>query len=236
MGGIQPLSVSAVEVLAAAVERDLGTDPSRWFHPPGYESVALAVLDSIYSTGNRYAGVIHALNRYRTSRRAEGDDPDQDGAIDLVAAVDRWGGTGGLVERTNRWRTSTKAGAPSKAEAAYGAATILADHGLDSVAQVREALGTRDKQHESPVKTRWLALPGQRSGLTWTYFLMLCGVPGVKADRMVVSYVSRAFGQSASPEAARSLVCELARTQGIDEIVLDHAIWRLESAREVFVG
>ncbi|MFN2319004.1 MAG: hypothetical protein ABR500_04920 [Dermatophilaceae bacterium] len=118
MKRMQDRSDPRVERLASVLEGDLGTDPARWFHPAGYDSVALAVLDSIYSTGNQYTGVVNALNKYRAARRGEGRDPDHDGAGDLVAAVDRWGGTSALVERTNKWKTSTKAGAPSKAEAA----------------------------------------------------------------------------------------------------------------------
>ncbi|MFN2345173.1 MAG: hypothetical protein ABR616_05620 [Dermatophilaceae bacterium] len=53
---------------------------------------------------------------------------------------------------------------------------------------------------------------------------------------MVVSYVSRALGESVSGEEARLLVGNVARAQGVDEIVLDHAIWRLESGREVYLA
>jgi hypothetical protein len=37
------------------------------------------------------------------------------------------------------------------------------------------------------------AAPGQRSGITRDYALMLAQVPRVKADRMVISYVARAI-------------------------------------------
>ena len=42
-------------------------------------------------------------------------------------------------------------------------------------------------------KRAWRAAPGQRSGITWDYALMLAQVPRVKADRMVISYVARAI-------------------------------------------
>ncbi|GAA4883538.1 heme peroxidase [Serinicoccus chungangensis] len=230
------MSEAMLEQLSRAVKRDLGTDADRWFRPAGYESAALAVIDSIYSTGNHYTGVINAVNRYRRARIDEGANPDRDGARELVSAVDRWGGVDGLIERTNKWKTSTRAGAPTKAEAAYGAAEALVEQGMDSVIDVRGALAGREKQESSPLKRRWLNLPGQRSGLTWTYFLMLCGVPGVKADRMVVGYVSRVFGQEVSGERARELVGGVARQLETNELHLDHAIWRHESGRAVFLG
>ena len=126
--------------LFAAVEADLGLDASRWFTPDGYDSVALAVLDSIYSTGNHYTSVVNALNSYRTARRDDGAAPEQDTAADLVAATDRGGGIDGLVERTNRNRCWARSTAPFKAEAAYQAAKLLAEHGLNTRADVQAAL------------------------------------------------------------------------------------------------
>lgn len=219
--------------LEAAIRSQIGDDADNWYEPDGYDSVALAVLDSIYSTGNRYTGVINLVNKYRAARAAEGGSPDVDTAQDLVAAVGRWGGTSALVQNTNRWKTSTKKNAPYKAVAAYGAAKLLAGHGLNTVADVRGQLTDRDKQKSSPARADWLALPGQRSGLTWTYFLMLCGVPGVKADRMVVRFVHRAVGEEVGPAGAAALVQEVAERMGVSFSTLDHAIWRKESGRPV---
>ena len=230
----QDLTDPRAALLTSVLQEDLGVEGGRWFTPDGYDSVALAVLDSIYSTGHKYTGVINALNKYRAARRDEDAEPGQDTASDLVAAVDRWGGIAALVERTNKWPTSSKPGAPKKAEAAYGAAKILTEHDLNTVSEVRAAFATPQQQDSSPVKRLWLGLPGQGSGLTWTYFLMLCGVPGVKADRMVVRYVSGAVGETVDARDARRLVSSVARDLGVGEIKLDHAIWRKESGRKIY--
>lgn len=221
--------------LAARVAADFGEDPGRWFEPGVYESVALAVLNSIYSTGHHFTGVLNALDRYRAARIADGFDPDRDSAADLVAAVDRWGGVPGLVQRTNNWATSSKNGAPRKADAALGAARILSSEGLNTVEEVRAALSDPEAQETSPAKKQWLRLPGQRSGLTWTYFLMLCGVPGVKADRMVVRYISTALGHHIDPKEAAWLVGQLADHLDVTRNKLDHTIWRLESGRAYLI-
>ncbi|OFE15596.1 hypothetical protein BA895_22340 [Humibacillus sp. DSM 29435] len=184
--------------------------------PEGYDSVALGVLDSIYSTGHKYTGVTNALDKYRAARRSEDAESGQDTASVLVAAVDRWGGIAALVERTNKWPTSSKAGVPKQAAAAFGTAKILTGHGLNTVAEVRAAFATAEQQDASPVKRLWLGLPGQGSGLTWTYFLMLCGVPGVKADRMVVRYVSRAVREAVDGKDARRLVSSVARPHSLE--------------------
>ena len=225
-----------LRALEAAVDSDLGSDDQRWLAPDGYAAVALCILDSIYSTGNRYSSVVRMIASYRRARREEGGDPEFDGPSDLLAAADRWGGTEGFIAKTGyRWRVSTKPEAPYKASAALGAAAVLHRAGLLTVGDVRGALTDPPEQDESGVKKEWLRLPGQRSGLTWTYFLMLAGVPGVKADRMVVRYVSRALGHDLGAVEAATLVSVLADHKSLSRTKLDHAIWRKESGRDVFI-
>lgn len=223
-----------VDRLESAVSTELGDD-GRWFDPSGYQSVGLAILDSIYSTGKNYTGVINAVDRYRDHRRREGGDPNEDTATDLVAAAERWGGVEGLADATNHWRCWSRKDAPLKADAALQAARLLVAQGIETVDDVCSAFHTPASQADSSIKSEWIRIPGHRSGLTWSYFLMLCGVPGVKADRMVVRYVERAVGhQVTSPEAA-SLVGELADKRGLRRTKLDHAIWRFESGRPIYV-
>lgn len=85
------------------------------------------------------------------------------------------------------------------------------------------------------MKRAWVSLPGQRSGITWNYFLMLAGIPGVKADRMIIGYTNRALGRSVTAKEAGSLVGVVADQLGVSRTLLDHAIWRLESGRPVFL-
>lgn len=225
-----------VELLSALVVAELGSDGQRWFTPDGYDGLALCVLDSIYSTGNRYSTVLRMLARYREVRLEEGGDPFSDGPSDLLAAAERWGGTGGFVAQTGyRWRVSTQPRAPFKASSALAAAQVLQRAGLETVPEVRAALTNRASQEASPVKREWVKLPGQRSGLTWTYFLMLAGVPGVKADRMVVRYVSRALGRDTDSRTSALLVAAVADRHGLSQTKLDHAIWRKESGRAIFM-
>lgn len=63
---------------------------------------------------------------------------------------------------------------------------------------------------------------------------MLAGVPGVKADRMVVRYVSRALGRETDPRESALLVAAVADRYSLSQTRLDHAIWRRESRRAVF--
>jgi hypothetical protein len=195
----------------------------------------MAILDAIYSTGNHYSGVTNVVSRYAAARRAEGADPQADTASSLVDVFDRWGGVDGFVDRTNnRWRTSTTKGAPFKAHAALEAAKVLQRHGIENANDAVAKLSLREARESSDVTREWLAIEGQGSALTWNYFLMLVGIPGVKADRMVVGYVSSALGgarQVAQKEASR-LVESVADAIGVNYTRLDHTIWRYQSGRE----
>ena len=70
-------------------------------------------------------------------------------------------------------------------------------------------------------KRAWRAAPGQRSGITRDYALMLAQVPRVKADRMVISYVARAIDCPPSqlvPAKTAALVHGVAKAKSGDTI------------------
>lgn len=223
------------DLLRARIKELFGTDPERWFCPDGYQSVALAILDSIYSTGNVYAGVRNVIKRYRCLRKKEGAHPESDTATDLINAFDRWGGVEAFVLKTNnRWRTYPSREAPYKAYAALEAAKILAAHSLETVSDVVDRLAERESRERSDIAKEWLAITGQSSGLTWNYFLMLLGIPGVKADRMVIRFVTKTLRRpkDVSAKEASRLVEAVADDLNLNYIQLDHTIWRFQSKRD----
>lgn len=232
MGGLD------VILLVEKIELELGTDPGQWFTPVGYQSAALAVLDSIYSTGNHYSGVRKLVRRYEALRAEEGAVAGEDRSGDLVAAFERWGGTDGFVARTEyKWKTSTSKGAPYKAYAAREAARALAMHGIETRLDAQTHLMDRQMREDSELARRWRRIRGQSSGLTWNYFLMLVGIPGVKADRMVQRFVGTAVGRpgNVGPAEASALVEAAADVRGLHATKLDHTIWRFQSGRDFLI-
>jgi hypothetical protein len=219
--------------LITACEADLG-DPDLWFTPGGYpDSLALCIIDSIYSTGARYSSVVNTISRYREYRKQRGGDADTDGADELAATITEVGGPDAwAIHIGNRRPTSTKPGAPLKAETIAALATALPEQGVRTTSNLRVA-ATRPEGLKD-VERAWRSTPGQRSGITWDYALMLAQIPGVKADRMVIRYVARAIGappEKLSPERAAQLVTRVAEVKGWNVVHLDHAIWRFESGR-----
>jgi hypothetical protein len=70
--------------------------------------------------------------------------------------------------------------------------------------------------------------------LSWEYFLMLCGISGVKADRHIRRFVAEAFDvpeAQVSPADARALVIGASDELGIDWRVADYTIWNEMSSR-----
>lgn len=200
-----------------------------WLDPGGHpDSLALCVINSIQSMGVRFGSVRRVVARYDSARPGLAAT---DGAYELAATFGERGGVDCWVRDIgNRHRTSSRPGAPLKAEVILEAATMLQAAAVQSTRDLR-ALGT---ERLAEVKAGWLALPGQHSGISWRYLLMLAGVPGVKADRMICRFVATATQQpyrTIRPPFAEQAVERAAALLDVAPNVLDHAIWRWQSGR-----
>lgn len=76
------------------------------------------------------------------------------------------------------------------------------------------------------------AIPGQSSGISLKYFLMLAGYDGaIKPDRMVVRFVADALGRDVvTPDFAETLVLSAlkvlsSQVPGLTATMLDYGIW-----------
>lgn len=205
---------------------------SQWKPFEGYPgSLALCVLDAIWSINVRYPVTRGVIGRYRNQRRWQGN-PDEDGLPELLAVYERLGGVDAFIEQVGtRNRVSTQKDAMRKGEAVFLAASAMHNLGIDTADQFREADGTAlgDQAREA-----WLAIPGQRSGISWRYVRMLAGLPDVKPDRMVVRFIASALGEGESTintDRAVELVQAVAEQLGVDQRALDHEIWEYQSGK-----
>ncbi|WP_231965773.1 heme peroxidase [Mycobacterium sp. E802] len=197
-----------------------------WFRPEGYhDGLALCIIDSIQSTGSHYASVRNVVGRYRRHR---GDAATIDGTGELLATFDTCGGVDGWAREIGNLKpASTRKGASLKAAVIQEVARNLHDDGVRTTDDLRArgALELGNEARRLATKKLWTNVEAQSSGITWNYALMLAGVPGVKADRMVTRFVSRALhGVELSPETAASLVREVAQQMAVPATDLDHAI------------
>jgi hypothetical protein len=203
---------------------------SAWPSPVLLGSLAQCVLNALYSTGNRSETVVRVLDRYRQRRRDAGADPNRDGPAELLVEMECCGGPEGFADALgNHWRAWQSTTAPYKTQVIHEAAQLLIAASVLDRGKLEAAL-------ENPVardqlKNGWLRLPGQRSGLTWRFFLMNSGMPGIKADRMITRWTSRALGRSVTPREAERILTGAAERLGVDTRRLDHAVWDNERRR-----
>ena len=205
--------------------------PQEWKSLPGYpDSLALSVLDAIWSINVRYQVTRGVIERYKM-RRWQGS-PDEDGLPELLTFYERIGGIDAFIDEVGtRNRVSTQPHAMRKGAAVHQAATALHDFGVDTAEQFRIAdrsdLGNQ-------LKEVWLAIPGQRSGISWRYLRMLVGLPDVKPDRMILRFIASALRldeASISADRAVTLVQATAAHFDVDQRALDHEIWEYQSGK-----
>ena len=199
-----------------------------WEAQTTYDTIPLAAVDSIWSLGVRYQHVLNVLQRLHEHAARSGKDLAGLDTSGFLALVDGTGGPDALAEHvSNRQRTSARSGI-LKSEAVYRAAQLLRAEGVEQPADLHAA----SKADLALLERRWrYEIPGQSSGLSWTYFLMLLDMPGVKADRMVCRFVADALGvpeKAVTPRRAEELVTDAADALEADPRHLDFNIWNYQ--------
>lgn len=216
-----------VHVLVEYCSEHLGPKES-WIEPDGYpDSLALCIIDSIYSTGSNYQSVVNVINKYKT------DLGSRDSASDLLAAIRQAGGPEEWASNVvcNSKPAHTRKGAPLKASVIYEAAQMLLRNRIDTVQDLVDFL--KDDEQKASLQRQWKGLPSQRSGITYNYFILLAGQPSVKPDRMILRFLQKALGLPKAPNSgeASELVAAAAHVLDVSPRTLDHTIWRTESGR-----
>lgn len=208
-------SEAEVKKLVERIEADLPRDQwPTW--PGGWKGdIEAAVLDAIFSIRARYGGentgVRGVVERWRGSRGEGRDD------LRALEAFD--GRENELLEiLQNRQKLGN---GQTKASAAVAAAKALLKAGVRSSSDVK---GTDEERRA------WCSVTGLGE-VTWSYAQMLLGVPGVKADVMVMRFVGSTLGREVPAAEARDLVLAAARRMDVDATDLDHAIWSWQRKR-----
>ena len=231
--------MSDVDRLVAYIRRtltDLNAPPTDAAYE--YASVPLCGIDAVFSIGVRYEStertVTDFCSRYGWQRDGRGRTKEHtisDFLRILEPYENRWEEMANKVFR-NRQRTSTRSGI-LKAEATYRFAKALQQFGIETFADVLKAGLQND------LRRAIKAIPGQGSGVSYAYFLILAGNEnGVKADRMVTRYVADALGvRNVAPENAEQLVRQASTVLRAEfpRLVpsgLDNKIWKYQRARQ----
>ena len=111
-------------------------------------------------------------------------------------------------------------GGPLKSAAIREAAAQLVADGVNFAGDIND-------RNVEDVKKRLRSVPGVGHA-TVNYFLMLLGRPGVKPDRMIHRFLSRALGRRLTNGEAELVLSQAAERLGVQPHELDHAIWSWE--------
>lgn len=231
---------SAEAIRLTGICRTIFGDESKWITASGYDSLALSLIDSIFSTGSSYQSVVNVVNAYRAFRRAEGADPNRDGIEELLASFKKAGDSAAWAKAVvdNHKPAHTKPGAVLKAEVVYQAALALKGLMGGPILTTADIHAEYAKDNElTRVKNAWLDLPSQSSGVSYDYLLILAGFQSVKPDRMVIRFIKEHAGLDGKrivPKQAAALIREVAELYPTQARKLDHVIWRHVSGRKIF--
>lgn len=216
--------------VAEYVRAELGPS-DEWVRPAGYpDSLALCIVDSVYSLRVKYTSVINVLNNYRQKRREEGADPVHDSASDLLAAIDAAGGPEAAADTLFSNNHVAPGSKRLKSIVAAEAAQNLVDIGINTADEFRKAV--EDSESEAKVEKAWTAVSGLGPA-SWDYLKLLTGIDATKADVWITRFVALALGEdSVSPARAKEALAGAATELGVSLTTLDHAVWRFASDRE----
>ena len=198
-----------------------------------YSSLSLCVVDSIFSIGVRYAAVERVVARVVNHTKIERDrwriftDPlPLNLFVEVAKKADQATFYGNLQ------RTSSRGGI-LKSEAVGLAAQSLIDTGILTLQDFQSCPDEKLKTAE----TAFLALKGQKSGISWLYLRMLAGDDGhVKPDRHIRRFIKEATGLEVSSAEAVMLIQATSACLKVDfpnmtPRLLDHAIWKARSGK-----
>ena len=223
---------------------DLPLDRARLSDEYYYDSIPQCIIDAVYSIGANYSSTRNTVIRYCDRKGVTrlyaipGTPSDAHKVENLIDNIDSC--TDGLFGADelfeNKQKTSTKNGI-LKAEAVRRFAKTLFDNGIKTIADIREASADDIARIETQIKT----IPGQKSGISFSYFLMLSGNEDhMKIDRWLLRFVGEALdipNYSNVGQAYIDLlaVCEELKITYPDLTprVLDHTIWSHIRAIEI---
>lgn len=231
--------MSQIDKLVAYIRstlKDLNAAPTDAAYE--YASVPLCAVDAVFSIGVRYESTERTVTEFCARHRWQRDGRGREKEHTITEFLNilcqyenRWENMADHVFR-NRQRTSSRSGI-LKAEATYRFAKVLQKFGVETFADVLNS-GLRTDLRQA-IK----AIPGQASGLSYSYFMILAGnQDGVKADRMVTRFVADALGvRNVAPDLAEELVRNASRTLRpqfpmLVPSSLDNKIWKFQRAKE----
>jgi hypothetical protein len=203
-----------------------------------YSCLPLCAIDALFSINTRYKAVENTVERVCLKwgippyAADKSQFPPQEAQVSISAFLEKiiaFSNAEELVQAIykNRQRTSSKNGI-LKAEAVTQLLKILQQNEIEYLQDVEKI---KDLPH---FETQFKAIQGQKSGVSFTYFLMLTGSNHlVKPDRMIIRFLNAATGKDFSRDECQKILTTVAKalTSEYPKLTvqqLDYQIWSFQ--------
>jgi hypothetical protein len=194
-----------------------------------YSHLPLCVIDSVFSIGVRYEGVLNTINNFCThnkiDRFSKSNELSTSFFLNLMEQVSIKELTENIYK--NRQRTSPRSGI-LKSEAVIQFLKVLLKYEINKLSDVYKIISSNE--FEIDIKK----IPGQKSGISLTYFFMLAGSDDlIKPDRMIVRFLESISGETVSLNDSQIILAEVSKKlqkNGFDMTPkkLDYLIWNYQ--------
>lgn len=195
-----------------------------------YQSLPLCLIDAVFSIGIKYQTVQKVVERYcqffaYKKFRDNVDLPsteEQESISNFLSKQGKYDFTQVIFQ--NRNRTSPKNGI-LKTDAVFEFAMVLKKYKIEYFQDINNIYGNNN------LITDIKNIPGQKSGISLKYFLMLAGDDNmIKPDRQIIAFLESVLKQKVGLNEAQVILekcCTLLRTkyQHLTPRLLDYQIW-----------
>jgi 3-methyladenine DNA glycosylase/8-oxoguanine DNA glycosylase len=206
-----PDDIEDTNRLVAYIKAEIPEPWTPW--PGGRREVEAALIDAVLSIQASYGraattthpatGVHRCIERYAAANPGPLDDLERLTRADPHELATLLG---------NQQTTGQRTKASAIVEAATNLVSLEVRRGADVIPA------------DTDQARAWTSVRGL-GPVTWKYFTMLLGAPGVKADTWIVRFVRKAVDRRVDAKAAEQLVEAAAPHFGRTATELDHAIW-----------
>lgn len=201
-----------------------------------YSCIPLCIIDSVYSIGVRYEGVKNVISRAcQWLEIPKQHQPNQPASLTTTAFVQK------LLKHSpeylaknvfkNSQRTSPTNGI-LKADAVCRFASVVTKYHVETLSDVYRI--ANNSSFDAEIKK----IPGQTSGISTKYFLMLAGSSDlIKPDRMIVRFLENTLQRKVHISECQHIISEVCKLikqshHYMTPKILDNVIWQYQRSQQ----
>ena len=197
-----------------------------------YSHLPLCVIDAVFSIGVKYEAVTNTVNRFCKYFQIEKYSANKELTTSYFLKLMKSININDLTEKiyNNRQRTSSKNGI-LKSEAVIRFLEILQNNKIETL---KDVLKKANSNLENQIKQ----IHGQKSGISFKYFLMLSGSDDfVKPDRMIIRFLESITVQKVNINDCQIIIQETVKRLNktgfnLTPKKLDNLIWNFQRSRQ----